>query len=546
MNRNRLFPLFLLALGGVLLDCSRACAAAEGLVPEFLRCECRKDPLGIDETAPRLSWRLRSPSRGDQQTAWRILVASSRSWLDLDYGDLWNSGIVVEDQSVGAIYKGRPLVSRQICYWKVQVWDKDHTLSTWSEPAMWTMGLLKKEDWRAQWIGYDRLRGASVIPAPFGDAKWIWFAGDTFPAIPKGTCYFMSSLELPSKARVDKAELLLAGHDRLVFDINGRIVQIPRTADPNYALLVDVSSQIKPGHNILRVGVEAAAAGPAGLIAKLLVVTDGTKTNTVVTGSSWRSTNDGGVNWHNRPIGPTEWPAAQVIGPPGCLPWGDLRFAPIALFPPPYLRKEFMVSKPVVRATLYATALGLADVHLNGQRVSDDRFTPGWTDYSKRVHYRTYDVTTLLQNGRNVLGAILADGWYSGYIGWEQAREHYGKKPRFRCQLEIEYAGGSSDVIATGANWKASDGAIREADLLMGEKYDARLANDWDLERLDDRRWAPVDVGAEMDPLLQAHPGPPVRAFTNLEPQGVFEPKRGVYVYDMGQNFAGVARLKLR
>ena len=85
--------------------------------------------------------------------------------------------------------------------------------------------------------------------------------------------------------------------------------------------------------------------------------------------------------------------------------------------PPPYLRTEFNVSKKVQRATLYATALGLVDLHLNGQRVSEDRFTPGWTDYTKRVHYRAYDVTKLLRQGRNALGAILADGWYSGYVG---------------------------------------------------------------------------------------------------------------------------------
>ena len=135
-----------------------------------------------------------------------------------------------------------------------------------------------------------------------------------------------------------------------------------------------------------------------------------------------------------------EWPAAQIIGPAGCLPWGDLKYTPLALYPPPYLRKTFTVIKPVRRATLYATALGLVDLHLNGHRVSEDRFTPGWTDYRKRVHYRTYDVTKLIEIGSNALGAILADGWFSGYIGYELERNHYGTKPRFRGQLEIEYA----------------------------------------------------------------------------------------------------------
>jgi alpha-L-rhamnosidase len=546
MNRKRFWPLLLLVLVVGAFWGPQPCAAVERLVPEYLRCECQVDPLGIDEAAPRLSWRVSSTIRGERQTAFRILVASSKERLDSNNGDLWDSAIVVDPETVGAVYQGRPLVSRQICFWKVQVWDKDHKLSSWSHPAMWSMGLLHKQEWQSQWIGYDHLRGDTVIPAPFDNAKWIWFVGDTFPTIPKGTCYFMSDLVLPSYARIDKAELLVAAHDRALFNINGSAVQMPQDDDANNARLVDVTSQIKPGRNIVRVGVEVAASGPAGLIAKLTVVTDGTKTNILVTDSSWRSTNNGEANWHSRPIGATEWPAAQTIGPAGCLPWGDLKYTRPALFPPPYLRKTFTISRPVLRATLYATALGMVDLHLNGHRVSDDLFTPGWTDYTKRVHYRTYDVTRLVQRGNNALGAILADGWYSGYIGYEHKRNHYGSKPRFRGQLQIDYADGSSEVIGTGASWKAAGGAIREADFLMGEVYDARLENRWDQPGFDDGNWAPVDVGAEMDPLLQAHPGPPVRVFASLDPKSPSEPKPGVYVFDMGRNFAGVAWLKVR
>ncbi|HUD45336.1 MAG TPA: glycoside hydrolase family 78 protein [Candidatus Baltobacteraceae bacterium] len=546
MKINLLLSTLLLALGTAVLSAPQPCAAAERLAPEYLRCEYQVDPLGIDETAPRLSWRVSSSQRGQRQTAWRILVASSKRNLDRNSGDLWNSGIVADDETIGAVYRGLPLVSREICYWKVQVWDKDHKVSRWSQPAMWTMGLLQKADWHGQWIGYDRMRGKTVVPAPFDAAKWIWYSGDTFPTIPQGTCYFMSSLALPSKARIDKAELLVAAHDEVLFNINGNAVQLPRTDDQNNARLVDVTSQIKPGMNTIRVGVEVAASGPAGLIAKLVVVTDGRVTNTLVTDSAWRSTNDGGANWHVRPISAREWPAAQIIGPAGCLPWGDLKYSPLTLFPPPYLRAGFTISKPVLRATLYATALGLVDVHLNGHLVSQDRFTPGWTDYTKRVYYRTYDVTKLIEPGSNVLGAILADGWYSGYIGYERARNHYGTKPRFRGQLQIDYDDGSSEVIGTGPNWKASKGPIREADFLMGEEYDARMESHWDEAGFDDGKWAPVEVGAEMDPLLQADPGPPVRAFATLDPKGVTEPKPGVYVFDMGQNFAGVARLKTR
>jgi alpha-L-rhamnosidase len=544
MKRVPCVRALLVALTVAMLGVPAHCAAAARLVPEYLRCEYQVDPLGIDEIAPRLSWRVTSTLRGERQTAWRILVASSKERLDMNTGNLWDSGIVINEETIGAAYQGRPLVSREVCYWKVEVWDEEHQLSGWSQPATWSMGLLRNQDWSAQWIGYDRLRTDPVFPAEFGKAMWIWFAGDKFPTIPKGSRYFMSSLELPARATVNKAELLLAGNDRIAFDINGVEVPIPKYGEPDSAHLVDVIEQIKPGTNIIRVKVDVAATGPAGLIAKLLVVTDGRTTNMLVTDGRWRSTNEGGGGWQNRSIGASEWPSAQVIGPPGSLPWGDLKYSRMPLYPPSYLRKSFTVSKPVLRATLYATALGLTELHLNGHRVSDDWFTPGWTDYSKRVHYRTYDVTKLIQRGTNAVGAILADGWYSGFVGYERERNLYGTKPRFRGQLQIDYDDGTSDVIGSGPDWKASDGAIREADFLMGETYDARVETRWDAPEFNDHKWAWVNVGAELDPLIQAHPGPPVRIFANVAAKEVSEPKPGVYVFDMGQNFAGVARLK--
>jgi len=142
--------------------------------------------------------------------------------------------------------------------------------------------------------------------------------------------------------------------------------------------------------------------------------------------------------------------------------------------PPPYLRKDFSVDKPIKRAVAYASALGIYELHINGERVGQDYFTPGWTDYNKRVYYQSYDVTDLIGKGSNAVGAILGDGWYSGYIGWMGKRDFYGKDPRLLVQLEIEYKDGSSQTIATDKSWKAGYGPELEADFLMGESYDAR------------------------------------------------------------------------
>ena len=177
--------------------------------------------------------------------------------------------------------------------------------------------------------------------------------------------------------------------------------------------------------------------------------------------------------------------------------------------------------------------------------MSEDRFTPGWTDYGRRVYYRAYDVTSLIREGQNVLGAVLADGWFSGYIGWGAIREHYGAAPRIRAQLHLEFDDGSTEEFGTGPTWVAGTGAVREADLLMGEKHDARLPH-MEFFLNDALPTESVQLGAEFTPLVQAHPGPPVRTFAELRPVAISEPKPGVWVFDLGRNFAGVARLRLR
>jgi alpha-L-rhamnosidase len=538
MNMNRKFYLAFL-----FLTCSTVLGAA-ALAPGDLRCEYQVNPSAIDETAPRLSWLVTSDQHSQRQTAYQVLVSDSTAALAANHADLWDSGRVISDNTTCIVYKGEPLSSREICYWKVRVWDKDGKSSEWSKPAVWSMGLLDQKEWKAEWIGDDKMREDATVTAPFTGAKWIWFSGDTFPNFPKGRREFMSELVLPRDAKVAKAELLVAADTRVWFDINGQAVAMSHSSAKGMARLVDVTSLAKPGTNIVRVEVENAQTGPAGLIAQLMVTTHDGKTCTLITDDKWRATDNGGANWHNRPIGLTEWPAAQVIGPAGCEPWGRLKYTPLLLPAPPCLRKEFVISKKVDRATLYATALGTTDLYIDGQRVSDERFAPGWTDYTKRVHYRAYEVAKLLKTGTNALGAILADGWYSGYIGWGQIRDHYGKKPRLRAQLQIDYADGSHDLIATGPDWKASAGPTLSADFLMGESYDARLAQNWSAPGFDDRKWDAVVTGAEMDPVIQAHPAPPVRAFAEVKPQTIKQVKPGVYVFDMGQNFAGVVRLK--
>ena len=214
--------------------------------------------------------------------------------------------------------------------------------------------------------------------------------------------------------------------------------------------------------------------------------------------------------------------------------------------PPAFLRQRFLVTKSVKRAVLHCSAFGMAEFHINGKKVGNEYFMPGWTDYEKRVYYHSYDITKSLHRGENAVGAILGDGWYTGYVGFGANRDHYGKHTRVIAQLEIEYSDGSRVSVPTNRSWKASAGPIAYSDFLMGEQFDAREEQkDWVTAKFDDSKWEPVVTGAVSKGKLEAFPSNPVRAYEVVKPISLSEPKPGVYVYNLGQNLAGFVRLKI-
>jgi len=215
--------------------------------------------------------------------------------------------------------------------------------------------------------------------------------------------------------------------------------------------------------------------------------------------------------------------------------------------PAPYLRKTFFVGARVTRARLYATALGLYEARLNGQRIGDLQLAPGWTDYRKRVHYQSFDVTPLLVVGDNTLGAILGDGWYCGHVAG-RGRQLYGDRPKFLAQLVIDYLDGRTDVIGTDSTWRFAYGPLLESDLLMGESYDARLAfPGWDRPGFDDRGWQPARMGNGNGIALDGMRCPPIRALHEFKPRLLHDaPDRRQRRYDFGQNLVGRVRLRLK
>jgi len=210
----------------------------------------------------------------------------------------------------------------------------------------------------------------------------------------------------------------------------------------------------------------------------------------------------------------------------------------------PYLRSTFEIGKPVTRARLHISALGVYEPYLNGRRVGDDHLAPGWTDYRKRVQYQTFDVTDQLAVGRNCLGAIVGPGWFCGRAGLFHAREFYGRQPALIAQLDIAFADGSSQRIVSDGSWRRADGPILAADIMDGAICDARLAiTDWNGADLDDRVWSAVTLREESR-TLEPQPDQPVEAIAEIPAKSLTEPLPGRWTFDLGQNIVGVVRLR--
>jgi alpha-L-rhamnosidase len=211
------------------------------------------------------------------------------------------------------------------------------------------------------------------------------------------------------------------------------------------------------------------------------------------------------------------------------------------------LRKEFELSGKVVRARAYISALGYYELRMNGKKVGRNVLDPGWTTYEKRNLYVTYDVTSLLKPGKNVVGVMLGNGWAVPPKRYGPPIVTNYSSPALLLQLNVELEGGKQISVVSDTIWKAERGPITDNSIYDGETYDARLETPgWDLPGFDDSSWAAAQEAKSPGGVLSAQMMPPIRVVDTIVPKSLSNPQPGVYVYDMGQNFTGWARLRVR
>ena len=513
------------------------CTILAQAAPVKLRCDYRENPLGIDDTVPHFSWQSDNTERNWRQSAYQILVASSAENLQGGNADVWDSGKQSSDESVSIAYGGPALQSRKRYYWTVRVWDAIGQQSQTSENAWWEMGLLQKSDWSAQWI----TRTDPQAAADRTGIGWIWASGqDALQAVPKSVFLFRATVKLKEKPK--DAEMFVIARGDFKAHING--VQVGAKHNWHEFDREDATDFLKPGKNTIDIevtvaepnqfGPDAGAKTVKAALAALLKITrpDGEIVR-IFTDSKWK------VRAQNE----SKWKKSSVVAE-----LGDAKLDPVPPLPSSaaLLRRGFEVTKSVQSARLYVTALGSYRMFLNGQRIGEDLLTPGFTDYSKRVQYQTYDVTKQIASGKNVLGAILGEGWFASGMTWSGLAYFFQPPPvRLLAQLEIQYSDGAHDNIVSDGSWKTAASPILHSEIYSGETYDARdeIAN-WNQPSFDDATWESATPAPESSAPVVAQLDTPVRIVQTIAPVSVTLVK-GAYVFDMGQNMVGWARLKV-
>lgn len=572
-----------------------------------LKTEYAETPLGIDVKTPRFSWQMQTELHQSAQTAYRIVVT------DENGQQAWDSGKIDSSLSLNINYGGQLLQPCTRYHWEVTVWDqkkKKHTASSWFETGMMS-GSDPYEGWsNAQWIGG-------------GDEDMVLYA----PYLPVFKINY--SMQLDEKSQSVKAAFVYGANDSRLMHKYKNLYQLENPKDSSYlSVELDVSPLAKQEPamlHIYRVGYHpedrkgtpyTSFRIPESLISPstkygvhTFYITSVLGYTQIYLDGELQENRVGEVNLN--PLGSGgDFIAFPVVGEVGfSVPEGqEASFSKLEIRnfrspsnvlasqevlgnavkggkegtfkvtdpsanAMPMLRTTFSTERKDVRkARLYVTSRGIYDVYMNGERISEDYFNPGLTQYNKTHMYQTFDVTDRVANGENVVGAVLGEGWWSGgamFVG--EFWNFFGDRQSLLAKLVVTYADGTEQVVTTDpATWKYyNDGPVRYSSFFQGQVYDATKeagVEGWSTASYNDRKWkAAVQVTTEnhvsLDPVnrhsnmpmvddyscttLIGQFGQTVKGIQELTAVSVEEVRPGVFVYDMGQNMAGTPKIRL-
>ena len=507
-------------------------------------------PMGIDVKQPVFGWQMQSDRYGAAQTAYRIVTATSKE--NLENGTYtYDSGTVNSPASVCIKYNGPELAPCTRYYWQVLVTDERGKVH--ESPASWfETGLMGGLWGNAMWIASNKMQLSpyrfdyaieyDVETAKPGPAKFIFGA-------PQEDCYVFVMLDTRDSAKVMLGNALY-NKETVQHTLNVSNIIPPADATKKHHIRLEVRGG---GNYDVKVSLDGRVISQGNQTSINCMRDSIGRPQARLFGIGYRQPQGFDAVFSNIKLLNYKWDNLVLNSDPKTYnAKGDNKavlWMPGSDVNAPIMRKNVNLGKEVKRARLYATARGAYWFYINGQRVGDGYLNPGWTDFRHRIMYNTYDVTQMLRQGNNALGIELGHGWFCDDFGWAGAMwgDQYGYKPSALAMIKVEYTDGTNETFVTDNTWKVYNGGpLYVNNLYHGVIYDARREVDgWKEPGFNDAAWEKVAIL------------PPPPASTEIQGYVGLEIKNNItltakkmtrignrFIYDMGQNFAGVPRLK--
>ena len=517
-----------------------------------LKTEYQIEPIGIDVTNPRFSWQMKSDRYGAAQSAYQLIVATSEKNLRKKTY-VFDTKKINSDNSLNIVYNGMDLKPATRYYWQVTVWDENgHKIK--SDVSWFETGLLNSGWGNAQWIGsaypplskyrtsfdidYDvRVNNGS------NDAVFVFGVRDS-------ANYVMFDLHLVNGSPHVIICHFQDGNKYDDYDVNIAKIVSPKTFFVTHHINIHALPDGNANKYLLNISVDSVK------ISNETYIVDYSKTDIwkpycrlysigfkqpigqsaifshiVISEKSWNTVlyrNDNPITEHGMGMLHV-WCPEEETGAP-------------------MLRKEIAFDKQISSARLYVTARGMYQFYINGKKLGYDFFNPGCSDFRHHIFYNTYDITSMLVKGKNAIGAVLGAGWYTDFaMGMPGLQDQYGVDESMLAKIVINFRDGSSDTIVTDNSWKCYDfGPILSNSLQNGEDYDARReVKNWNKTDYNDSLWYNAKIFSQLPDSVDIvyYIGSSVINEITLTAQSMTEPKKNVYVYDMGQNMVGIPRI---